>query len=190
MKGVSTLTLGSLFPLPKKLVSAFVGRMDKVLIDEGPHPAIEMQMGPHEKVKGLLRPGEFFPSPRKAKGPVKGRPDKVFGLTVVRDDLGPASSVNMAHGIVSSGAGGNILAITDERSFLHSGLPAFVNTLYNGSAYVLLIKTEKKESHEDLRAALGGFGFSRCFAIDKAEEIREYAEKGPLTVLFYEGTDL
>ena len=79
----------------------------------------------------------------RARRGASGAGEVLFGLTVVRDELGPASSLNIAHGMVKSGTEGGILAVTDAEAFLHSGLPAFVNTLYNGSAYLLLIKTKE-----------------------------------------------
>ncbi len=71
-------------------------------------------------------------------------PETMYGLDVVRDTLGPASSINMAHGIKKTEAERKILAITED-FFLHSGMPAFVNTLYNASAYVLLILGDKRK---------------------------------------------
>ena len=114
-----------------------------------------------------------------------GAREVLFGLTVVRDELGPASALNIAHGMVKSGTEGRILAVTDGEAFLHSGLPAFVNTLYNGSDYLLVIKT--KGGADELEQLFGGFGFSRCFRIKTAGEIEDYREEGKLTVLLYEG---
>jgi hypothetical protein len=104
---------------------------------------------------------------------------------VVRDELGPASALNIAHGMVKSGTEGEILAVTDGEAFLHSGLPAFVNTLYNGSAYLLLIKT--KGGAGELEHLFRGFGFNRCFRVKTAGEIEDYHGEGKLTVLLYEG---
>ena len=40
----SVLALGSVFPLPERLVSAFIDGMEEVRIVEGSHPAIEVQV--------------------------------------------------------------------------------------------------------------------------------------------------
>ncbi len=108
-----------------------------------------------------------------------------FGRRVLRDELGPASSINMAHGMAASGTEGEIIALTDEQAFLHSGLPAFVNTLYNGSAFLLVVRAKARAG--EIEAILGGFGFSRCFRIGTAREIEGYIGTGRLTVLLCEG---
>jgi len=134
-----------------------------------------------ERIKGPgSRKGPYAP-----RSGASGAREVLFGLTVVRDELGPASSLNIAHGMVKSGTEGGILAVTDAQAFLHSGLPAFVNTLYNGSAYLLLIKT--KGGAGELEHLFRGFGFSRCFRVKTAGEIEDYHEEGKLTVLLYEG---
>jgi len=115
----------------------------------------------------------------------EGSEEVRFGRRVVRDDLGPASSINMAHGMVLSGAEGEIIAVTDEDAFLHSGLPAFVNTLYNGSTYVLVVKTKTRAT--EIERALAGFGFETCRRIGEAGEIERYGSAGKLSVLLYEG---
>ncbi len=178
---VSVLTLGSVFPLPERLVSTFIGRMEEVRVVEGPYASIALQVKQKDRIEGHVRP-----EGRHAGGAdAAGAREVLFGLTVVRDALGPASSLNISHGMVKSGAESGILAVTDAEAFLHSGLPAFVNTLYNGSAYLLLIKT--KGGEDELEHLFGGFGFSRCFRIKTAGEIKDHFEEGKLTVLLYEG---
>lgn len=178
---VSVLALGSVFPLPQRLVSTFIDRMEEVRVVEGPYAAIGLQVKQKERIEG---PGSRKGPHARKKG-ASGAREVLFGLTVVRDELGPASSLNIAHGMVKSGAEGGILAVTDAEAFLHSGLPAFVNTLYNGSAYLLLIKT--KGGAGELEHLFGGFGFSRCFRVKTAGEIEDYHGERKLTVLLYEG---
>jgi hypothetical protein len=93
--------------------------------------------------------------------------------------------VNMAHGMTKQHHDRKILAITDESAFLHSGLPAFVNTLYNDSSYVLLIMTGERE--EALRNVFAGCGFHNIFHIDDASEIIRFKDKRGLAVVFCEG---
>lgn len=175
------LNLGSVFPLPRKLVSAFIARTEEVQIAEGPYPAIEIQIAQKERIVGRLDRG----TSRIQSSPPSKNGETLFGLKVVRDTLGPASSINIAHGMVTSGAQAEVLALTDEQAFFHSGLPAFVNTLYNGSSYLLVIKT--LGAAEELKRSLEGFGFRNYFYIANIGEIERYKESGELTVLLYEG---
>jgi TPP-dependent indolepyruvate ferredoxin oxidoreductase alpha subunit len=177
---VSILSLGSVFPLPQRLVSTFIDRMEEVRIAGGPYAAIGLQV----KQKGRIQ-GDLSQTPNAGGAGASKAREVLFGLTVVRDELGPASSINIAHGMVKSGTEGGILAVTDAESFLHSGLPAFVNTLYNGSAYLLLIKTNG--TADELEHTLSGFGFSRCFRVKTAGEIEAYRGDGELIVLLHEG---
>ena len=174
----SVLALGSIFPLPTRLVSAFINEMEEVRIVEGAAPAIEVQVRESDKIDGALRRAEqgglAIPSGR----------EELFGFTVVRDRLGPASAINLAHGMAKGGAK-KILAITREDAFFHSGLPALVNTLYNGSAYVLVI--ERANKWAEIGRVLQGFGFSSFFRISEASELAQYADAERLTVLSYEG---
>ncbi len=178
---VSILSLGSVFPLPRRLVSTFIDLMEEVRVVEGLYAAIGLQV--KQKARIGADSGSKEPITGEA-GESKAR-EILFGLTVVRDELGPASSINIAHGMVKSGAEGGILAVTDEESFLHSGLPAFVNTLYNGSVYLLVIKT--KGTADELEHLFSGFGFSRCFRVKTAGEIEGYQRETEPTVLLYEG---
>jgi hypothetical protein len=119
------------------------------------------------------------------RGGTPPREERLFGYRVVRDVLGPASSINIAHGIVTSGGEGPVLAITDEDAFLHSGMPAFINTLYNGSSYVLAIRTQRKR--QELERILKGYGFENYAAISRAEETEGQYRADMVTVLFCEG---
>ncbi|HUJ69535.1 MAG TPA: hypothetical protein VLW86_08425, partial [Syntrophorhabdales bacterium] len=92
--------------------------------------------------------------------------------------------INMAHGMARSGSE-RILAVTDVDAFLHSGLPAFVNTLYNGSEYLLAIRAKGRS--DELARIFLGFGFRRFFPLDSAEDLPRYMNETQLTVLFYEG---
>jgi TPP-dependent indolepyruvate ferredoxin oxidoreductase alpha subunit len=177
---VSVLALGSVFPLPQRLVSTFIDAMEEVRVVEGPHAAIGLQV----KQKGRIEGDSNSTPDTGGAGASKAR-EVLFGRNVVRDELGPASSINIAHGMVKSGTEGGILAVTDVEAFLHSGLPAFVNTLYNGSAYLLLIRT--KGGPVGLEHIFRGFGFNRCFPIRTAGEIEGYQACTELTVLLFEG---
>ncbi len=176
----SVLALGSVFPLPQRLVSTFIDRMEEVRVVEGQYAAIGLQVKQKERIQG-----DLSSTPNARGAGVSNAREVLFGLTVVRDDLGPASSINIAHGMVKSGTRGGILAVTDVEAFLHSGLPAFVNTLYNGSTYLLLIKT--KGGAGEVERLFRGFGFSRCFPVKTAGEIEGYRGDRELTVLLYEG---
>jgi hypothetical protein len=78
--------------------------MDEVLVVET-YPAIELQIPDRSKVKrGFVDTG-------------RGRPqydEVIAGFSVIRDRLGPASSINMAHGIKRLNPERNILAVTFE----------------------------------------------------------------------------
>ncbi len=174
----SVLALGSIFPLPTRLVSAFINEMEEVRIVEGAAPAIEVQVRESDKIDGALRKAE------KGGLAIPSGREELFGFTVVRDRLGPASAINLAHGMAKGGAK-KILAITREDAFFHSGLPALVNTLYNGSAYVLVIERANKGA--EIGRVLQGFGFSSFFRIREAGELAQYADAEGLTVLSYEG---
>ena len=172
----SMLFLSTVHPLPVRLVNGFVAEMDEVFISEGPYPAIELQISDRSKIiSGKMG------SPGRRTKPA----ETMYGFDVVRDTLGPASSINMAHGIKKTEPERRILAITFEDFFFHSGMPAFVNTLYNASSYVLLILVNEKE--EEIKQALAGFGFHNAFHIDKYSEIERFKGAKELTVLFCKG---
>jgi TPP-dependent indolepyruvate ferredoxin oxidoreductase alpha subunit len=172
----SMLRLSTVHPLPHKLVDAFIKEMDKVYVDEEQYPAIELQIRDRRKVTGR--------KVRKAR-PRKRAEETMYGFKVMRDVLGPGSSINMAHGIKKLEPDRQVLAITHEDHFFHSGMPAFVNTLYNNSSYVLLIMTNEKE--QEIRNVMEGCGFHNFFHIDKASEIEQLKGRKDLTVLFYRG---
>ena len=172
----SLLFIATVHPLPVKLVNDFIAGMEEVFIAEGPYPAIELQIQDRSKIVSA-KVGDI---------PERKKPQEtMYGFDVVRDTLGPASSINMAHGIKKTEPGKKILAITFEDFFLHSGMPAFVNTLYNGSAYILLILGDKKE--EEIKKILAGFGFNNVFRIDNFSEIERFKDTEDMTVLFCRG---
>jgi indolepyruvate ferredoxin oxidoreductase alpha subunit len=172
----SLLFISTVHPLPVKLVNDFIAEMEEVFIAEGPYPAIELQIQDRSKIVSA-KVGDI---------PERKKPQEtMYGFDVVRDTLGPASSINMAHGIKKTEPGKKILAITFEDFFLHSGMPAFVNTLYNGSAYIILILGDKKE--EEIKKILAGFGFNNVFRIDNFSEIERFKDTEDMTVLFCRG---
>jgi len=172
----SLLFIATVHPLPVKLVNDFIAGMEEVFIAEGPYPAIELQIQDRSKIVSA-KVGDI---------PERKKPQEtMYGFDVVRDTLGPASSINMAHGIKKTEPEKKILAITFEDFFLHSGMPAFVNTLYNGSAYIILILGDKKE--EEIKKILAGFGFNNVFRIDNFSEIERFKDTEDMTVLFCRG---
>ena len=68
----------------------------------------------------------------------------------------------MAHGIKKLEPGQNVLAITFEDYFFQAGMPALVNTMYNGSAYVLLIMASSRE--EEMKRIIEGYGCRKFFS--------------------------
>jgi indolepyruvate ferredoxin oxidoreductase alpha subunit len=174
---VSMLYLSTVYPLPHKLVDAFIEKMDTIYVAEGTCPAIELQISERKKVR--KREGSSKTRPRK------GKEETMFGFKVVRDTLGPGSAINMAHGMKKLDPDRKVLAITQEDHFFHSGMPAFVNTLYNNSSFMLLIMTNEKE--QKIKKVLEGCGFHNFFHIDNVSEIEKYKGKGELTVLFCRG---
>ncbi|MCX8023336.1 MAG: hypothetical protein N2745_11255 [Syntrophorhabdaceae bacterium] len=172
----SLLYLTTIHPIPLKLVNAFMDRMDEVYILEGEYPVIEMQLGNKTKI----RPS-YHRETQKREKPY----EVMYGFFVARDILGPASSINIAHGIKKREPGRKVLAITYENHFLHSGLPAFINTLYNGSNYVLMVMTSEKE--DEIKAIITGWGFTNFFTIDNVAEVERFLNHDKMTVLFCKG---
>ena len=178
--GASVLALGSVFPVPLRLVAQFAQSVRGLRVIEGGYAAIEVQL----RAGGIDRRlcGSAAAGAKSGRRAAAG--EKLFGLAVVRDRLGPASSINIAHGMAKSGAKG-ILALTDADAFLRSGLPAFVNTIYNGSDYLLAIRTDGRA--KEVGSAIRGFGFDRIHHLASRGDIRKYRDEGRLTVLFHEG---
>jgi TPP-dependent indolepyruvate ferredoxin oxidoreductase alpha subunit len=172
---ISVLKIVTVHPLPVRLVMDFIGDMDEVFLSET-YPAIEFQIPERSRVsKG--------PAGMARRGP---RPEEtIYGFHVVRDKLGPASSINMAHGIRKCAPEKKVLAITYEDFFLHSGMPAFVNTIYNGSVYALLIMSNRKE--EEIKEMLRGFDFHNSHTIAAMNEVERFKDTEELTVLFCKG---
>lgn len=174
---VSMLYLSTVYPLPHELVDAFIEKMDEVFVAEGTCPAIELQISERKKVRKSL-------GSRKMRSR-KEKEETMYGFKVVRDTLGPGSAINMAHGMKKLDPDMKVLAITQEDHFFHSGMPAFVNTLYNNSSYLLVIMTNEKE--QKIGKVLEGCGFHNFFPIDNVSEIETYKGKRDLTVLFCRG---
>ncbi|HEY3276863.1 MAG TPA: hypothetical protein VGJ94_09600 [Syntrophorhabdaceae bacterium] len=166
----------TVFPLPTEAANRFIDEMDEVFVSDGPYPSIEMQLRDRSKV---------------AREPVSGgrkktkKDETMFGFLVVRDKLGPASAINMAHGMVKQQPDLKVLAITFEDHFFHSGMPSLVNSIYNGSSYVLLILTHEREG--EIKRLLGGWGFKNCFSISGPQEVEQYKDAPTLTVLLCKG---
>jgi len=172
----NVLYLSTIYPLPVNLVNTFIDGVEEVYVIEGEYPVIELQIPDTAKVKAE----HIKESPKRPK------PEEVMhGFEVVRDKLGAASSINMTHGIKKLEPHRKILAITFEDHFFHSGMPAFVNTLYNNSKYVLLVLINERE--EEIKHILDGFGFHNYHHIYNVSEIENFKDREDLTVLFYRG---
>lgn len=171
----SVLRLATVFPLPQRLVQGFVDGMDEVLVVET-YPAIELQIPDRSKVKrGFVDAGRGTPQ----------YDEVIAGFSVIRDRLGPASSINMAHGIKRLHPERNILAVTFEDHFFHSGMPAYVNSLYNGSSFVLLVMVSERE--DDLRRILRSYGISGVHSISNIDEIARFRDTKEPVVALYRG---
>ena len=169
----SILRLATVFPLPEKLTQRFIDAMDEVLVVET-YPAIELQIPQRTKVKtGFVDRG-------------RGRPqfeEKIQGFTVIRDRLGPASSINMAHGIKKLHPDRNIMAVTFEDHFFHSGMPAYINSLYNDSASVLLVMVS--ELRDELKRVLASYGVENVVDINEITELARFKDtKEPIVALY------
>ncbi len=109
----SVLRLATVFPLPLKLTQSFVDEMEEVFVVET-YPAIELQIPQRSKVRsGFVNT-------------IQGRPqyeETIQGFTVVRDRLGPASSINMAHGIKKLDPGRTSLPSPLRTTFSIPGCP-------------------------------------------------------------------
>ena len=91
----------------------------------------------------------------------------------------------MAHGIKRLHPERNILAVTFEDHFFHSGMPAYVNSLYNGSSFVLLVMVSERE--DDLRRILRGYGVSGVHSISNIDEIGRFRDTKEPVVALYRG---
>ena len=171
-EGISTFHVETVFPLPSRSIKAFIERMDTVTLSEGEYPAMELQIRDREKAgKGTT---QSPPEPAT-------REETMYGFLVVRDELGSASSINMAHGIAKEEPGKKILAITYEDAFFHSGMTALVNAIYNSSSFVLLIMTHGRE--DEIAEMLGLWGFRNCRHIGSPSEVEHFHDANSLTVL-------
>ncbi|MBA4417248.1 MAG: hypothetical protein C0392_04970 [Syntrophus sp. (in: bacteria)] len=173
---VSILYLATVFPVPVKLVDAFLADVDEVFMAEGPYPAIRMQIGDRAKI--ISEPSLGI---RKRSKPE----ETMYGFTVIRETLGPASSINMAHGIKKVEPDRMILATTFEDYFFHSGMPAVVNTVYNNSVFLLLVMGCRRE--EEVQRIMEGYGCRNFYHINEPSGIERFKEITEFTVLFYKG---
>ncbi len=172
----SLLKISTVFPLPDKLVEGFINEMDEVFLIEDEYPAVTLQI----KERGKINL-EIIKTPSR----IQNKNEMLYGFELIRDWFGPASSINMAHGIKKTQPERKIMAITYENHFLHSGMPAFVNVLYNNSSFVLLITVNEKE--QEIRRFMEGCGFKNFFSIKDVEEIKDMKDKDGFVVFFYRG---
>ncbi len=104
---------------------------------------------------------------------------------MIRDRLGAASSINMAHGIKKLHPDRNIMAVTFEDHFFHSGMPAYVNSLYNDSASVLLIMVSERA--DELRRVLKSYGVENIVDINEITELARFKGTEEPVVALYRG---
>ena len=64
-------------------------------------------------------------------------------------------------------------------------MPAVVNTMYNGSAYVLLILASTRE--EEMKRIMEAYGCKAFSHISDPSEIERFKDSTEMTVLFYKG---
>ncbi|HPU29808.1 MAG TPA: hypothetical protein PLM71_05750 [Syntrophorhabdaceae bacterium] len=172
----SILKISTIFPLPKRLVDDFIKQMDEVFLIEGEYPAVELQIKERSKINS-----EVLKTPSR----IQNKGEQLFSFEIIRDWFGPASSINIAHGIKKSEPERKVVAITYENHFLHSGMPSFINVLYNNSSFALLIIVNEME--EEIRRFMEGCGFKDTLTIKEIEDLKDYKDKGGLTVYFYRG---
>ncbi|MHB8111546.1 MAG: hypothetical protein ACYDHW_16100 [Syntrophorhabdaceae bacterium] len=169
----SILRLATIYPLPEKLTQGFVDSMDEVLVVES-YPAIELQIPVRTKVKsGFVSASRGSPQFE----------EKIQGFTVIRDRLGPASSINMAHGIKKLHPDKKLMAVTFEDHFFHSGMPAYINSLYNDTSNLLLIMVSERQ--DDIRRILMSYGVENIVDINEVSELARFADAtGPVVALY------
>ncbi len=178
-RDLSYFVLSTVYPLPSRLVSTFMEKVSEVFIISDPYSVIQFQL---ESYREKLRPS--YEEEALQKRTYK-KEEVVYGYLVLRDTLGPASSMNMAHAIKKLNPDERVLALTYEDNFFHSGLAAFINTLYNGSDYHLLILTEKREA--EIINFMEALNFKNYHFIRDFDELKFYAEKKGFTVLILGG---
>ncbi|HVN95035.1 MAG TPA: hypothetical protein VMT62_01275 [Syntrophorhabdaceae bacterium] len=172
---ISLLKISTIFPLPLGLVADFINKKEMVFIAET-YPVMEAQI--HERTKLSRGPAGML-----HRGP---KPEETtYGFHVVRDKLGPASSINMARGIKRSMPETKVLAVTYEDFFFDCGIPAFVDTLIAGTPSVILIMSNNKE--DAIKEIFRGFGFHNYFHLNDFSEVQRFRDVEELTVLFCKG---
>jgi len=170
--GISTFHIETVFPFPSRSAKAFIRNMDAVILSEGEHPVMELQIRDRKKTQKEKTENPAQPAARE---------ELMYGFYVVRDELGPASCINMAHGMARMEPAKRFLAITREDAFFHSGMPALVNAIYNGSSFVLLIMTHGRE--EEIAGMLDHWDFPNCRRIGSPAEAERFHDARALTVL-------
>lgn len=175
----STLVLSTVHPLPSRFVSNFMEKMDDVFIVSDPHSVIQFQLDSFkEKIRSC---SEGRPSSRS----MMKKDEVIFGYRLIRDAFGPASSMNMAHAIKKLNPEEKILALTYEDNFFHSGIPAFINTLYNDSDYHLLIITKDKEA--EIINFMEALNFQNYYILREFGELERYTKQKGFTVFILKG---
>lgn len=172
----SVFLLSTIFPAPLRSLSAFMGEMDHTLVLEGEYPVLELQVEKRETMTV-----ERFPVPPDRKR----QNENIAGFKVVRDWLGPGSSLNIGHGMRKTDPVTPILAITFEDYFFHSGMAATVNVLYNQSRFVILILTRERE--DEIRVVLQGLGVTNIHTIRASADIEAFKGSENLTVILFRG---
>lgn len=170
----SYLLLSTVYPLPNRFVSIFMENVEEVHIVSDPYSIIEFQLDSFkEKIRRSSINGAY--SSRITK-----KEEFLYGYRVIRDTIGPSSSLNMAHGIKKLNPQEKILALTYEDNFFHSGLPAFINTLYNDSDYHLAILTKDREN--EIIAFFEALHFHNYHIIRDLDELKLLKDQKGLTV--------
>lgn len=174
----STLLLSTVHPVPQSLVSEFMEKMDEVYLFSERDSAIDSQILRFREKLRYVR--ERYPKRENLK-----KEEEMLGYLVVRDTLGPSSSMNMAHGIKKCDPKKKVLAITYEDHFFHSGMQAFINTLYNDSKYHLLVCVKNRE--KDLISFMEGLHFEDYAVIEHLKEVENFREEDRFMVFIYRG---
>lgn len=177
----SRLILSTIHPLPQNLVSSFMEKMDEVYLLSGPHSAIDFQI---LRFREKLRYINLDDSKRDTKKGL-GKEEEIFGYLVLRDTLGPSSSINMAHGIRKCDPEKRILAVTYEDHFFHSGMQSLINTLYNDSNYHILICVRDRE--DEVVSFIEGLGFKNYSKITDLKELENFRDDMGLRIFLYRG---
>ena len=118
-------------------------------------------------------------------GERKKHEESLFGFTVIRDWLGPGSSINMAHGIKKRDPSRMVIALTFEDFVFHSGLPALVNAGYNGSSFPIVVQVQGDGA--EVEKAIRACGVEAVHRIGDARELERFGDVAGTTVLLFKG---